>query len=87
MYKDVTIMLGNRKIFAERHSISAREFYDAGIQDLKPEYKFKVYDFEYHGEKFLVYDGVRYVIYRTFQPDDKVELYAATKAGEMFGRE
>ena len=81
MAKDVTIILGDREIFAEKHSVSAQEVYTVGQQGLKSKYKFKVHAFEYNDESFLIYDGVKYVIYRTYEPDEKTELYAGTKAG------
>jgi SPP1 family predicted phage head-tail adaptor len=79
--REVIITLDDREVFAERVSVSQSEFFNAGQQDLKPEYCFKVVNGEYNGEDRLTYEGTVYAIYRTYEKGDKIELYTALKAG------
>ena len=68
-------------VFAEVESISQAEFFAARNADLKPDFRFKIFFGDYHGEKLLEYQGDRYGIYRTFRNGDRMELYAERKAG------
>jgi len=71
-----------KEIFAKVESISAREFYSAGQNDIKPEFRMIVNVDEYGGEKILTYSGQRYSIYRTYQNlENSLELYVERKAG------
>ena len=55
-------------VFAEILSISQTEFYQAQTSDKKPEIKFKITDYlDYQGQKYLVYDDIRYKIMRTYR--------------------
>lgn len=55
-------------IFVEILSISQTEFYQAQTSDKKPEIKFKITDYlDYQGQKYLVYDDIRYKIMRTYR--------------------
>lgn len=68
--------------FAKRRSITQTEFFSAGKNGITPDFSFEVNDAEYHGQKLLEYEGKRYGIYRTYQPNnDTVELYAGYKSG------
>lgn len=67
-----------REVFAEKKSISSREFYQAHADGLQPEYKFVVHSTEYDraidgpGIKYL---GRRYRIIRVYEVDfENVEL-------------
>ena len=64
-------------VFAEVYSITQSEFATAGQKDIKPAYKFSVWQFEYDGQTEILYNGMRLTVYRTFlRDDDKIELYA-----------
>lgn len=68
--------------FAQVDSVTMNEFYQAGLQGFKPEYKFAVWQAEYSGEELLEYNGKVYDIYRTYKRDDgRIELYANEKKG------
>lgn len=68
--------------FAKRRSITQTEFFSAGKNGITPDFSFEVNDAEYQGQKLLEYEGKRYGIYRTYQPNnDTVELYAGYKSG------
>lgn len=79
--REVIIKIGGQEIFAQRISVRQSEFFAAGQQDMKPEHCFKVRDCEYSGEDTLDYDGVKLVIYRTYETGDYIELYTTKKAG------
>lgn len=57
-------------IFAELKSIGQTEFYQAQTNDKKPEIKFKIADYlDYQNQKYLIHDGIRYKILRTFRTE------------------
>lgn len=68
-------------------SVSRREWMDAGRNGLSPEYKMTTAAINYSGEKEVEYEGVRYAIYRTYNPpeSDEIELYLQRKAGVQNG--
>lgn len=69
-------------VYARAESVSASEFFDAGQNGLKPEYRFTVSAWEYGDEEELSYNGRLYSIYRTYRRSlDLIELYAERKVG------
>ena len=70
-------------VFAYVSSVTMSEFYQAGIQGLKPEYRFLIWQTEYDGEETLKYNDVVYTVYRTYLRDDgRIELYTTLRKGE-----
>lgn len=70
-------------VFSYMSSVTMREFYDAGMQGFKPEYRFLLWQTEYSGEETLEYNNEVYVIYRTYLRDDgRIELYVTKRKGE-----
>ena len=70
------------EIFCEIGSVSQSEWASAGLNGLKSEYRVTVWADEYRNATAAILDGVRYSIYRTYQPSaDKIELYLTRKAG------
>lgn len=70
-------------VFAYISSVTMSEFYQAGLQGMKPEYRFLIWQTEYDGEETLEYNDVTYTIYRTYERDDgRLELYVTLKKGE-----
>lgn len=63
-------------VFCEVTSAGRAEFFSAAQAGLRPEYKFKIWAFDYDGQTKVRYDGREYDIYRTFKSHDIVELYA-----------
>lgn len=61
------------------------EFVAAGQSGLKAKYKFSVWANEYHEESEAIFEKKRLTIYRTYgpRPDNKVELYAGERAGNI----
>lgn len=71
-----------REVFCKKVSVSASEWYNAGLKGLKAEYRVTVFAPDYNGEELAELDGKRYSIYRTYQgKPDEIELYLARKAG------
>lgn len=70
-------------IFARVESITMNEFYQAGMQGFKPEYRMTVWMNEYSGQKILSYNDKIYTIYRSYRRDDgRIELYVTERKGE-----
>ena len=69
-------------VFCQVDSISRAEFFDAGQNGIKPEYRFSVFFGDYAGQRVVIYKGVKYSIYRTYHArNDVIELYAERKTG------
>ena len=72
-------------VFCEVDSITQTEFYQAANAELNPEYKFTIFFGDYDGQPIVIYNGVRYAIYRTYRADDNLELYVERKIGDIPG--
>ena len=70
-------------VFCEVDSITQTEFYQAANTELNPEYKFTIFFGDYSGQPIVIYNGVRYAIYRTYRADDNLELYVERKIGAI----
>lgn len=72
----------SRQVFCQVESVSQREFYEAGRNGLNPALKFTLFFGDYNNEPTLIYKGMTYAIYRTYQrKDDLLELYCERKGG------
>lgn len=69
------------EVFCEVYSISQNEFFSAGREGHRPSFRFDIFFDDYNGEKIVEYNGKRYLIYRTYQRDDTMELYAEMRVG------
>ena len=71
------------EIFGWVESVSMSEFYQAGMQGFKPEYKITVWMQEYGNQELIKYNDRLYVVYRTFRRSDgRIELYVTERKGE-----
>ena len=71
-----------RKVFAEVTSVSQSEWFEGGRNGLNPQLRFRVFRYDYNGEKVLKYDDVYYTIYRTYVGrDELIDLYTEFKKG------
>ena len=71
-----------RDVFCAVSSISQSEWFEAGRNGLKPEYRVDMFFPEYDGEEIVEYHGTRYGVYRTYRRNNEVlELYLERKAG------
>ena len=70
-----------RTILARMDDVTRAEFFAAGQNGMRAEFKFTVFPAEYEG------NGNRYAIYRTYQVPgtDDLELYAQREAGVTRG--
>ena len=67
---------------SRRTVLCAQEFFEAGRNGLRPQFRANVFTGDYQGETEAEYQGVAYSIYRTYCPkDDTMELYLERKAG------
>ena len=92
MYGEITLIepinekeTEEKQVFAEVYSITQSEYVAAGQKDIKPAYKFEIWNFEYDGQTDIVYNGIRLTVYRTYpRPDDKIELYTEERSGRRW---
>ena len=49
---------------------------------MRPEYRFTVFFGDYAGEKTVIYNGVKYTVYRTYHArTDELEIYVQKDVG------
>ena len=71
------------EVFAMVNSVTMNEFYNAGLQGFKPDYRFTVWLNEYDDQELVEYKDKIYAVYRSYRRDDgRVELYVKEKKGE-----
>lgn len=71
-----------RKVFAEVSSVGQSEWFEGGRNGLNPEYRFRMFKYDYQGESLVKYNNVIYSIYRTYvDRNEIVELYAEKREG------
>lgn len=83
-----------RQVFAKVHSVTRQEYYDGGRAGLNPQFHFDIFKGDYNGEQVIEYRGLRYGVYRVYQPEtpngryvtrtedtDYIELYVERKGG------
>lgn len=70
-------------VFARVESVTMSEFYQAGMQGFKPEYRMTVWMNEYSDQDLLEYKEKVYTVYRTYRKDDgRIELYVTERKGD-----
>lgn len=75
-----------RVVYGQIASVSASEFFSAGQNGFKPEYRITMFGPDYEGEHDCEIDGERYSIYRVYRTRyDKVELYLERRVGDGEG--
>lgn len=71
-----------RMIYANVTSVTGSEWFEGSRNGLNPEFRFRVFAPDYHGEEILKYNGRYYAIYRTYlERNDILELYAERRHG------
>lgn len=63
-----------RKVYANKQSIRQSEFYQGASVGLKPELLFEIRTVEFNNEEKLRYEGKEYMIVRTFNKGETIEL-------------
>lgn len=72
------------KAYAEVTSVTMTELLQASQLGLKPALRFRVFEYDYHGEKYLMYNDKIYTIYRVYRDKNElVELYVEEKVGAI----
>lgn len=72
-----------KQVYCQVDSVTRAEFFEAGRNGLRPEYRFTIFFAEYSGERTVIYNGVAYSVYRTYHArTDVLELYVEKKAGK-----
>lgn len=92
MYGEITLIepINDEKVeeitvYAEVYSVTQSEYVAAGKQDIKPAYKFEIYQFEYDGQTDIKYNGKRLTVYRTYPKEDgRIELYTEERGGKRW---
>lgn len=76
-----------RTILARMDDVTRAEFFAAGQNGMRAEFRFIVNPIEYEGEQLSEWNGMRYAIYRTYHVPgtDDLELYAQREAGVTRG--
>ena len=76
-----------RKVYAQKMSITQTEWFEGGRAGLNPAFMFKMFSGDYNGESMLKYDGTTYTIYRTYlDKNEAIELYTELRKGNENAR-
>lgn len=71
-----------RMVFCDVQSITRAEWYDAGRSGFKPDISFIMFGPDYNGEDEVIFNGVKYSIYRTYiGRNETLELYCQKIGG------
>lgn len=82
LLQPVSRELPPREVFCSVKSITRAEWAAVGHRGLKPAMCVTLWAEEYQGELTAEYDGQRYGVYRTYQPNScEIELYLEKKGG------
>ncbi len=66
------------QVYANRKSVRSKEFYDSRLVGLKPELMFEIRSFEYDGHEKVKYNNKVYVIIRTYDKGETMELIVSS---------
>lgn len=78
----VQVGVSTSEIYCCVKSVTRTEWASAAQNGKKAAYCMIVWADEYQGEPVAIYNGIRYGIYRTYQPNpEKIELYLEQKVG------
>ena len=66
-------------VFCNMQSVKATEFFQAAEHGVNAVHTAVLHSYEYDGQKFAEYNGIRYAVYRAYEKQDKetVELTLA----------
>ena len=70
-----------RKVYCDVNSVAQQEWFEGGRNGLNPRYRFRMFKYDYKGEKIIEYNNVNYAIYRTYEYNDTIDLYVELKKG------
>lgn len=73
-----------RQVYGQVTSVSADEFFAAGQNGIKPDWRITMFAPDYQGERDLELFGAPYTVYRTYYGrTDTVELYVERRSGDV----
>lgn len=76
-----------RMVYADVESVSGSEWFEGGRNGINPEFRLKMFAFDYAGETVLKLNGIYYTIYRTYlERSDIIELYVERRKGNEYAR-
>lgn len=62
-------------LYCDLKSVGRNEYYNAASQGLKPEIIFVIHNYEYNGEREILFEKNRYKVIRTYSKDfEEIEL-------------
>ena len=71
-----------RKVYVDVSSVSSTEWFEGSRNGLNPQYRFTMFNFDYHSEKIIEFNDIQYSIYRTFNKSvNEIELYTEFRKG------
>lgn len=70
-----------KQVFCSADSALQSEFFNGGLNGLKPQKKFTLFKYDYNDEKVIEFKRKRYTVYRTYEKDDDIELYTELRKG------
>lgn len=68
-------------IYAEVKSAGASEWFEGGRNGLNPQYAFIIRKIDYNGQLTVIYEDVRYAVYRTYIKGNQIELHTQREMG------
>ena len=69
-------------VYCEATSVSQSEWFEGGRNGLNPEFRFRLFRYDYNGEDTVKYNGEYYSIYRTYvDRNEIIDLYVEKKKG------
>lgn len=71
-----------RKVYCDVNSVTQQEWFEGGRNGLNPRYRFRMFKYDYKGERVFEYQGTQYTIYRTFEFNDLIDLYVELRKGD-----
>ncbi|MDY4128695.1 phage head closure protein [Peptostreptococcus porci] len=69
------------EVFCNVKSVNRIDFYNAGNVGLKPSLIITMHNFEYNGEKQIIFDGNKFEVLKTYMSGDLIELMVGDKIG------
>lgn len=72
----------DKKVYVDVTSVTSQEWFEGGRNGLNPELRFRMFTYDYSGEKIIKFNNIQYTIYRTYlRKNDEIELYCEKKKG------
>lgn len=71
-----------REVFCHVDSVTGSEFFNGGVNGIRPMFRFTMFRFDYQGEDIVEYNDEMFTVYRTYySTNDDIELYVERRKG------